>query len=150
MLVGIVSDTHGKLPGAVKAALADADHIIHAGDVGGRRILDELELLAPVTAVRGNAEHDELEWRLPDRLALDLGGCRVLVFHEPDALGGRVPEGVDIVINGHTHRSKVERVDGVLFVNPGCAGMRGRDGREPTVALLEISEGVCEARIVDS
>ena len=149
MLVGIISDTHGKLPEAVKSVFAGVGHVIHAGDIGGRRVLDELELIAPVTAVRGNTDHDELEWRLNDRALVTLEGRHILVFHEPNALKGRLPEGVDIVVNGHTHRSRAERIGETLFVNPGSSGMRGRDGRGATVALLELSHDPPSARIID-
>lgn len=149
MLVGVISDTHGKLNEVVSDVFADVDQIIHAGDIGGRRVLDELELIAPVIAVRGNVDHDELEWRLNDTAVVTLAGHKIMVFHEPKALGGPVPEGIEVVVNGHTHRSRVERVGGVLFVNPGSAGMRGRDGRGPSVALLDLSSATPEARIVD-
>lgn len=52
-VIGIISDTHGQLSEAAYAALADSDHIIHAGDIGNPSILRELETLAPVTAVLG-------------------------------------------------------------------------------------------------
>jgi putative phosphoesterase len=149
MRVGVISDTHGKLPEAVKAEFAGVDHIIHAGDIGGRWILDELARIAPVTAVRGNNDHDELEWRLNDRLVIDLAGRETIVFHEPSALHGRLPEGVRIVINGHTHRSRIEHVGDVLYLNPGPAGMRSRDGRGPTVMLLELAEDTERARVID-
>ena len=54
MLVGVLSDTHGVLPSAAFAELADCDFIVHAGDICGPGILAELETLAPVTAVLGN------------------------------------------------------------------------------------------------
>lgn len=149
MLVGILSDTHGKLPAEVSEAFEGVDHIIHAGDIGGRRILDELAAIAPVTAVRGNGDHDELEWRLNDTAVIALEGHKIMVFHEPKALRGPVHEGIEVVVNGHTHRSLVNRADGVLFVNPGSAGMRGRDGKGATVALLDLSGTLPEARIVE-
>jgi putative phosphoesterase len=149
MLVGVLSDTHGKLPEGVSRVFSGVDHIVHAGDIGSRRVLDELEAMAPVTAVRGNAERDELEWRLTDRAVVTLGGRLVTVVHEPNAVR-TLPEGVEVVINGHTHRSRVERVGDILHLNPGSAGMRGRDGRGPPVALLELAEGAEPvARIVD-
>ncbi len=52
--VGLISDTHGLLRHEAQALLQGSDHIIHGGDVGGARILVELEAIAPVTAVRGN------------------------------------------------------------------------------------------------
>ena len=48
--IGLISDTHGRLPDEALAAMADVDHIIHAGDIGGPEILHELEALAPTTA----------------------------------------------------------------------------------------------------
>ena len=57
--VGILSDTHGRLPLAATAALADCDVIAHAGDICGPSILTELRALAPVNAVLGNNDYDE-------------------------------------------------------------------------------------------
>ena len=50
-VIGLISDTHGRLPDEALAAMADVDHIIHAGDIGGPEILHALEALAPTTAV---------------------------------------------------------------------------------------------------
>ena len=49
-VIGLISDTHGRLPDEALAAMADVDHIIHAGDIGGPEILHALEALAPTTA----------------------------------------------------------------------------------------------------
>ena len=56
MLIGVLSDTHGALPPEVETALQGVDRIIHAGDIGGAWILDHLEAIAPVVAVRGNMD----------------------------------------------------------------------------------------------
>ena len=45
-LIGVLSDTHGRLDADAFAALAECDRIIHAGDIGGPHILRELEALA--------------------------------------------------------------------------------------------------------
>ena len=58
-VIGLISDTHGRLPDEALAAMADVDHIIHAGDIGGPEILHALEALAPTTAVLGNNDFDE-------------------------------------------------------------------------------------------
>ena len=52
--IGLLSDTHGLLRPEAKAFLKGSDYIIHAGDIGDPKILEEFALLAPVTAVRGN------------------------------------------------------------------------------------------------
>ena len=51
MRLGIISDTHGRLPNAVFEIFSEVDHILHGGDEGMAVVLTELEKLAPVTAV---------------------------------------------------------------------------------------------------
>lgn len=75
MKVGILSDTHGLLRDEVKAALTGVDHIIHAGDIDSREVIDSLESIAPVTVVRGNADKDWAE-HLPITASIELSGKR--------------------------------------------------------------------------
>jgi len=150
MLIGLLSDTHGELPAAVLDALTGVERIVHAGDVGGQWILDELGLIAPVVAVRGNMDTGELGWRLPERANVSVGDSRLLVVHKLDELGAAgVPEGVGVVVHGHTHRSTIRWGGDILYVNPGSAGGHNRDGCGPTVALLELTARGAEARIVE-
>ena len=81
--IGIISDTHGSLNPRAYAALADCDHIIHAGDICGPAILRELETLAPVTAVLGNNDFDEYGSEVGHFAHPVLGGVRFLVGHKP-------------------------------------------------------------------
>lgn len=150
MRVGIISDTHGVVPAAVDEVFAGVDRIIHAGDIGRDSVLVKLEAIAPVIAVHGNMDSGDLEWRYPDVANVRLEGHRVLVGHIAERLlAGGVPEGVDVVITGHTHCARVERVEGVLYVNPGAAGVQGRDGRGATAALLDLGGEESEATIVE-
>ena len=52
--VGLISDTHGLLRPEARAFAAGCDYIIHGGDIGSARILEELAALAPLIAVKGN------------------------------------------------------------------------------------------------
>lgn len=150
MKLGAVSDTHGSLPESAAEVLAGVDRIVHAGDVGSQRILDELEAIAPVTAVRGNMDTGELEWRLLDTAVLRLDDVRVLITHKASSvISSGIPEGVGVVVSGHTHVPGIERVGSVLFVNPGSAGGKNRNGRGATVAIIDLGESAPEARIVD-
>jgi putative phosphoesterase len=150
MLIGVLSDTHGALPPEVEKALQGVDRIIHAGDIGGAWILDHLEAIAPVVAVRGNMDSGELEWRLQDRAVIQADDQRILVVHQAaSVLRAGVPEGVTVLVSGHTHRAGVERLGTLLHVNPGSAGGRSRDGRGPTVALLDCTVDPPTARIVE-
>ena len=150
MRLGVVSDTHGSLPPTIGDALAGVDRIIHAGDIGSQRVLDELSAIAPVSAVRGNMDSGELGWRLLDTAVVRADDVRILVTHKgSDLMASGVPEGVTVVVSGHTHRPAIERVGDVLFVNPGSAGGHNRDGHGPTVAILEIGAGSASARIIE-
>ncbi len=150
MLVGVISDTHGTLPPSIDATFEGVERIVHAGDIGASWIIEHLEVIAPVVAVRGNMDTGDLGWKLQDRVALQLGRHRVLVTHQPSHVArSGVPDGVSVVITGHTHRAVVERIDGILYVNPGSAGGRSRDGRGPTVALLDCAADPPTAHIVE-
>ena len=81
MKIGIISDTHGLLRPEAVAALRVSDHLIHAGDVGDPKILDELAALAPLTAIRGNIDTAGPCAALPPTEAIDLEGHLIYVIH---------------------------------------------------------------------
>lgn len=144
MKVGLISDTHGRLRPEVFERFEGVQHILHAGDVGTQDILIELEAIAPITAVWGNTDGFDLRRRLPETVEVELQGCRILVVHghqlgspAAPALAAAYP-GFDVIVYGHTHRASVERVNGVLVVNPGAAGP-SRFGLVPSVAVLTLS-----------
>ena len=126
------------------AALAGVDLILHAGDVGGRAVIDALEGIAPVRAVRGNTD-DPHDPNLESRVDVELGGYRIHVSHGHE-LGSPTPERLaaaydaDIIVFGHTHKAVVERVGGALVVNPGAAGSP-RFGGGLSVARLALTPG---------
>lgn len=136
--VGVISDTHGLLRPQAMALLQGCDHIVHGGDIGGREILAQLALLAPVTAVRGNNDSEPWAASLPQTQLLELGGVKIFVVHNLDDLKFHpLPEGVRVVVSGHSHKPAVGERDGVLYVNPGSAGPR-RFTLPISVAQLEI------------
>jgi uncharacterized protein len=125
MIVGVISDTHGLLRPEAVAALADSDFIIHAGDVGDPAILERLNAIAPVTAVRGNVDVGEWARKLPQTNVLEVEGCTIYVLHIIDQLDLK-PEaaGFSAVIYGHSHKPHQETKSGVLYFNPGSSGPR--------------------------
>jgi putative phosphoesterase len=151
-VLGLISDTHGLIRPGVHDALAGVELILHAGDVGGATILDELSLIAPVQAVFGNTDpHDDPA--LAPEIAVEIDGLRVHVSHghevgspTPAKLAARYDQ--DVVVYGHTHRQLVTWVEGRLFVNPGAAGPR-RFSLSPSVARLTIARGKAEVEIID-
>ncbi|MCP5517964.1 MAG: metallophosphoesterase family protein [Verrucomicrobiales bacterium] len=141
--IGLISDTHNHLPPQVLEIFTGVDHILHAGDIGQPRILLQLEAIAPVTAVAGNTDYDP-SYRETERL--QLAGLDFLVQHivDPHHLHGRLAEHLrtdppDVLVFGHTHRTFCQRVDGVLFVNPGSAS-RPRLGGGCSVAILRATD----------
>ena len=164
--VGVVSDTHGLLRPEAIEALAGAEVILHAGDVGVREVLDGLSALAPLFAVRGNVDGG---WArlLPERRLLDLGGASVLLLHDralvgPDPFEGeaaapsrrraarqRVPAagGDCVIVFGHSHQPLAERRGGVLWFNPGSCGPR-RFSLPVCVGRLSIEDGRVRHRLI--
>jgi putative phosphoesterase len=148
MRLGVISDTHGLLRPEVFEAFAEVDHILHAGDVGGLDLLDELGALAPVTAVYGNTDGLDLRSVLPKVATLELDGFDIVVTHgdqlgtpTPQALNAAFPE-AQIIVYGHTHRPLLTLVDVVVTVmNPGGAGAR-RFNLPPSVGILELEPGI--------
>jgi putative phosphoesterase len=126
LVVGVISDTHGLLRPEALAALRGADRILHAGDIGGPEILESLEKIAPVTAVRGN--NDTAPWAraLPETAKVCFGAVDILVVHDVNARrpARKVRRPAHVVVSGHSHRPRSEWIDGVLYFNPGSAGPR--------------------------
>jgi len=150
-VVGLISDTHGLVRADVHRALAGVELILHAGDVGGDEVLDELELIAPVLAVYGNTDPPGNS-RLSESIELSIGEVSVHVSHghelgspAPGKLLERYP--ADVIVYGHTHQHLVSRAEGRLVVNPGAAGPR-RFKLEPSVARLTIANGRADVDVI--
>lgn len=139
MKIGVISDTHGFLDPKIHRLFTGVEHILHAGDVGSRSLMLELEGIAPVTAVLGNTD----TWiSLKQTEFVEVGGLKILIHHivNPheltEDLKARIKqEQPDAVIFGHTHKQFCETIDGVLYFNPGYAGKK-RFSLERSVAIF--------------
>ena len=152
MLIGLVSDTHGLVRPALHTVLAGVELILHAGDVGGDDVLNELELIAPVLAVYGNTDMPG-DPRLVAAVDREFDGVTVHVSHghevgspTPEKLLARYP--AQVIVYGHTHRQLVSHAEGRLVVNPGAAGAR-RFRLEPSVGLLRLDGDRVDVEIVE-
>ena len=123
--IGLISDTHGQLRPEATVFLGGCDHIIHAGDVGTPEVLEALARIAPVTAVRGNNDSGSWADALGETTLVRFGEILIYAIHDI-ALLDIDPSAacVHVVISGHSHRPKIERRAGVIYVNPGSAGRR--------------------------
>ena len=148
MRLGVIADTHGLLRPEVFDVFQGVDHILHAGDLGPLDLLGELESIAPLTAVHGNADGWDVRARLPQVANVELDGFRIVVTHgdqlgspNPDKLHAAFPD-AEILIFGHTHRPLLTLVDVVVTVmNPGGAGPKRFD-LPPSVGILELEPGI--------
>ena len=102
--------------------LKDVDAILHAGDINSQNILDQLQTIAPVYAVRGNADKEWAE-HLPPFLDVELGGLRIYMTHKKKDLPPDLSP-YDLVLIGHSHQYSETRQGSTLIVNPGSCGPR--------------------------
>jgi putative phosphoesterase len=143
VLLGVVSDTHGRFDPALSRIFRGVDAIVHAGDIGGPEVIAALEAIAPVLAVAGN---NDAPGRFPLERRVELGGRALLVRHifgELHQLRDADRERVarlrpDVVIFGHSHRP---------YRAPGSAGPR-RFSLPRTAGLLRLGPARIVARHV--
>ncbi len=148
--IGVISDTHGKLPEQIFEIFDKVDFIFHSGDVGGNNIISRLRKCCEVVAVRGNMDSGTTS-SLPVIIKHSIGGKRILLTHvlgSPETPASKIEREIDsyepdIVIFGHTHRPYYRKMGGIIYFNPGSA-TSGRRGSQRTVGLIKIKEGEIE------
>jgi uncharacterized protein len=153
--VGVISDTHiphfPALPQAIWQHFAGVELIIHAGDLSVLSVISELETIAPVVAVQGNIEHEEVTHKLPFKREILVGHCSIGIVH---ILG--VPKTharmarfefphARCVVFGHSHIPYNQEHNGQLLFNPGSATDRRR---QPTcsIGMLHIDDAAQTVR----
>ena len=135
MRIAVIADTHNQLPRTLLRSIADADEIWHLGDVTDERILEEIRALdRPLKIVCGNCDECS-DW--PWTLDFEMAGLKIRLTHIPPA---QAPPGVDLLLHGHTHVPRDERIGATRFLNPGCIGRPNR-GAPPSYAWLTLAEG---------
>lgn len=134
--IAVLSDTHGLLRPEMLEILRGCEAILHGGDINRQKILDELNRIAPVFAVRGNNDKEWAE-NLPETLDFTLYGIHFFMVHNKK----RIPKDVDadVIIYGHSHKYEEKNESGKLFLNPGSCGPR-RFTQPITMAVLEVEE----------
>jgi putative phosphoesterase len=148
MRIGLISDTHGLLRPEALRALQTSDRIVHAGDIGDASILQALQAIAPVTAVRGNNDRAPWGTRLPLCATLGAGECAMGVVHDIADAGGFGQLRLHALVFGHSHRPSIAwRSDGTLLVNPGSAGPR-RFSLPVTVAEIVVRGTELSPRVI--
>jgi len=164
--IGLIADTHiprdvKTLPPHVKEAFQAVDLILHAGDIYLPQVLDELAIIAPVLAARGNGDWDFPEdHRFNETQVINIAGLNIGTTHGisyPEVPGYPLSgvmerefgQHVDVIVFGDTHVAMVDSHDGTLLVNPGSPALPNGLYELGTVGLLEITGGQASARIIE-
>jgi uncharacterized protein len=161
-IVGLISDTHvpsraRTLPPSVFSAFKDVDFIIHAGDLVDLTVIDELEKLAPVLAVRGNMDNPETCGALPEVNSLKVMDWKIGVIHDPgsafsdEKLREIARENFfNVLVYGHTHSHSIRWAGKTLFINPGSPTAPEPPFLcRPSVGLLKITRDEIAPEIVE-
>lgn len=161
MRIGLLADTHDATEPTAEALSrledAGAEVLLHAGDLITDRTIPLYEGWT-VWMAQGNgdwperieqaiAEH-EVDVRYASEHALELDGARVGLIH--GAYDGQLERmiadgGHDLVVHGHTHRFRDERIGGTRVVNPGAVWRAQR----PSVCLYETRKDTLERFSLD-
>lgn len=169
--VAVISDTHELgtgwgSPSKLLKALRGSDLILHCGDLEVLGILDHLETIAPVLAVRGYGDPHESGHRLAEQIRVEeINKVRIGIIHDiwwpgpsvsfnkerrltfpkgdiQEIMKSKFKHSVDVVCFGDTHDTYVDWHGGILFLNPGSPthpGLYGNNAGVGTIAYLEIN-----------
>jgi putative phosphoesterase len=146
--IGVISDTHGRIPSGVPKAFKKVDLIIHAGDIGDETVLDKLSKIAPVVAVRGNMDYGKWTRQLPETDIIEIGQIVLYVLHIANRLDPDPDDAsFNAVISGHTHRPDVYEKNGVTFINPGSASYP-KFGNPGSAAMIQIRSNTLSVELI--
>ena len=148
MQTRVIAEPHSKMRPQALEVLKGSDLILHAGDVGRDEVLEALEALAPVVAIRGNIDKTGRAASLPDVQALEFLGQAFYMLHDVKTLDIDPQGRYRVVIAGHSHKPRNEWIGDVLYFNPGGAGPR-RFTLPITVGRLQVSEDGVVGEIIE-
>jgi putative phosphoesterase len=158
--VGVISDTHVPkrarcIPKRVFEIFQGVDYIIHSGDLVELAVIDELEQIAPVLAVRGNSDGLDVTKVLPKLDSLKVFDWKIGVIHDQNILDGldtmgeiAKANGFNVIVYGHTHIADILWEDKILYLNPGSPTDPVGISNKPSVALLKITRETITPQII--
>ncbi len=131
----LLSDTHGHVDDHMMKYVKESDEVWHAGDIGTTQVTDTIASLKPLRAVFGNIDNHELRLSFPEELLFECEDINIYMTHI-GGRPGRYAKGISkkiksikpkIFICGHSHILKIQydKVNQLLFINPGASGKHG-------------------------
>ncbi len=158
MRVGLMSDTHDRLP-AIDALLRQMQErgislVLHCGDFCAPfSLLPFLNLNMTLAGVfgRNDGDHEGLRAIAARGLGIELfesphsmevAGQRLLLVHDLADLSQHSLDQHSIVVHGFTHREEMKERGDTLIVNPGeaCGWLHGA----PSAAILDLETKAVE------
>ena len=139
MKILLVSDSHNDYASLdrLAASYPNMDLYLHAGDSEQ----DEWSL-KPFISVRGNCDY----YDFPNFLVIPSPVGNIYVQHYPHVSKSVISEhNAKIVIHGHTHTRRLEKINGILYVNPGAISF-ARDKYSGSYAILTIENNDIEVK----
>lgn len=152
MRVGLISDTHDRLPAIVRLLeefqQRDVEIILHAGDYCAPFALTPFaEFAAPLAGVFGRTDGDRegLKSAAAQGMACELfdgphsmqiGDHKILLVHDLADVHERSVLAHSLVVHGGEHKQEMKTRGDTLIVNPGegCGWLYG----SPTAAILDL------------
>ena len=131
----LLSDTHGHVDDHLMKYVKESDEVWHAGDIGTTQVTDTISSEKPLRAVFGNIDNHELRLSFPEELLFECEDINIYMTHI-GGRPGRYAKGISekiksikpkIFICGHSHILKIQydKVNQLLFINPGAIGKHG-------------------------
>lgn len=131
----LLSDTHGHVDDHMMKYVKESDEVWHAGDIGTTQVTDTISSQKPLRAVFGNIDNHELRLSFPEELLFECEDISIYMTHI-GGIPGRYAKGISkkiksikpkIFICGHSHILKIQydKVNQLLFINPGAIGKHG-------------------------
>lgn len=158
-MIAVISDSHipnraEKIPEEFREKMREADKTVHCGDLETEKVLENIEKLGEVIAVKGNC--DRLE--LPNSETFEEKEVSFGVYHGtgihprghlPTLVNTAEKLNVEVLLTGHTHKQRAEKKDGKVVLNPGsCTGASGGSyrGGNPEMMIVEVAENSLKVR----
>lgn len=133
--IGILSDTHGYYDESFAHYFRECDLILHAGDIGSVVVAEHLASIAPLRAVYGNIDGQDIRGLYPEYLTCEIEHVRLLMMHIGGSVGHYSKSArvlierfkPNLFVCGHSHILKVQydKQYDLLHINPGAAGLSG-------------------------
>ena len=159
MIIGVTGDTHNNLKN-IKTICSifnenKVDLVFHTGDISlPKSLLAFKELDCPMKVVLGNNDIGEKEGLLEASKNFQceiyyephssiLTGKKITVLHHPELINEEMVLNNDLILHGHTHRYRLEKMGACIIFNPGdCAGFMKDKNQIGIVNLNNINSRV--------